>query len=101
MRLRLRSVILTAFTVGLVGILSGCPSTPAGPTCPGVDCPPADAGLPTRVCANLKRIGCDEGLKTTCEQSVVTGLNLGYPVTCWETAADKSVARGCGQLKCP
>jgi hypothetical protein len=98
--MRLRSLSLAALvSFVLLSALPGCPSSK--PTCPGMDCPPPDAGLPARVCANLRKIQCEEGDRPTCQQSIERAINLHYPVACWETAATKEAGRGCGQLKCP
>jgi hypothetical protein len=54
-------------------------------------------------CANLKKLGCKEGVDTTCVttcQKMVAKKVAPVPLSCFAKAKTKAVARACGGIDC-
>jgi hypothetical protein len=90
------------------GVLEAGPKpVEAGPT--PVDAGPTvlDAGPPgscSLACSNLKTLGCDEGIKTSCVSTCLSATlakltNL--HTDCLGKARSKAEARKCGSVTCP
>lgn len=67
--------------------------------------PKGTDALADSACANLRRVGCPEGLGSvggvSCKAIVLKASELrALPLECWTTAETSAAAKGCGSLRC-
>ena len=76
---------------------------PAAPWSAWQDDSAAAATTCATSCANLKKLGCKEGIDTTCVatcQKMVAKKIVKVPLACFSKAKTKAVARACGGIDC-
>jgi len=75
--------------------------------CGSVECVAStveSAATCANACANLKKLGCKEGVDTSCTptcQKMVAKKIVTVPLSCLAKAKTKAAARACGGVDCP
>jgi hypothetical protein len=107
-----RKLIATVSIFAFGFVVAGCPPTPNPPPndadasqpAPQYDADPGDASLAAlRACANLKMLGCQEGQKERCGETVDRVLETKitpFDIECVASAPNVEAVRKCPAIQC-